>query len=169
MRTLRAHYSASQAWPGCVAGLALPCRCIHARAGAQCRRPCAGRHVASRVLRAVSHTMSSRRAPCCVPPASYRGAPCAVSWCLPRPCHACLAIQPSGQAVRLSRYAHSYRDTIPQHPGPRVPAVQLARKLAVSRPVSAVSWPCPRPYHGPCCLSMRACYPPCVTIQCIVL
>ena len=53
------------------------------------------RCVAGRVLRTVSFTVSSRRASCRAPPASYRGDPCAVSWRLPRPCRACLAIQPS--------------------------------------------------------------------------
>ena len=59
-------------------------------------------HVAGRMLRAISHIIFSRRAPCRVPLKSFRGAPCTVSWCLPRPCRACLAIQPSGQAAHAS-------------------------------------------------------------------
>ena len=72
----------------------------------------------------------------------------AISWRLPWPCRACLKIQPNDQAARLSIYAHSYRDTIPQQSGPRArrsPCAQavlivacLGRIVAVS---PAVSWP----------------------------
>ena len=87
-----------------VAGLALPCRRLgpavplcplthwHAVSQAVCCTPCrasyrrTGRHVAHRIVAqgAVSRAYS------------------AVSWSLPRPCRACLVIQPGSQAPRVA-------------------------------------------------------------------
>ena len=50
-----------------------------------------------------------------------------VSWRFPHPCRARIATQPSGQAVCLSRYAHSYHDTIPEQPGPRATGSPCSR------------------------------------------
>ena len=148
-----------QAWPGCVASLARSCRSAHSRAGAQCRRPCAARRVAHRIVTqgAMSHALY------------------VVSWRLPRSCRACRAIQPSCQTAHLSKYAHSYRDTIPQQPSPRARATRpcarvgrvvgpldrvagrvLGPIVAQSGRVLALPWPW---------LLRPAC---CVTIQCTV-
>ena len=127
------------------------------------------RHVASlaQPRRSARPTLSRAmpRAPALA--AARTAAPYAVSWRFPWPCHACLAIQPSGQAV-LSQYNLLYRDTLPQQQGQALAGgpLTLARGPAVSWPISAVSWSCPRPYRGPCYLSMRACCVPYVTIQC---
>ena len=73
-----AHCPVWQAWPDRVVGaschVAAP-----TRSGAPCRGPCAAHRIVAQdaMLRASS----------------------VVSWCLPRPCRACLAIQPSGQAA----------------------------------------------------------------------
>ena len=96
----------SQAWLGHVTGLARPCH----RSPLLCR---CDHRVAGRVLLAVSHTVSLRRAPCRAPSPPYRGSspgrvapisqynPSAKS----RTCHdtpICLATQ-SPPAVRPSR------------------------------------------------------------------
>ena len=96
------------------------------------------RRVAGRVL----CTVLSLRASCRAPPAPYHGAPCAVSWHLPRPCRACLAIQPSSQAMRVG--------------STRRPAV-LRASWRCRGAVSQGFWP----YRGPLLHAPE----PCVTIQ----
>ena len=137
------------------------------------------RRVAGCVLRVVSRTVSLRRAPCRALSGPYRGT--SLSRVVPVSRHT----QRPGLA-RLSQYVHSYRDTIPQQLGPFARAACLALKPAVSWPVSAVSWSCPRPYRGPVrpfrglsrlyrgrvpsrIVALAACpCAPCVTIQCTV-
>ena len=76
----------------------------------------------------------------------------AVSQCFPRPCRVCISTQPSGQAACLSRYAHSYRDTVPQQPGPRArtacPGVWADRIAAFLGSVVASPHCVAVPYRG---------------------
>ena len=102
-----------------VAGLARSCRTL-------CRSQC--RH--------------TPRARCCAPCPSLPGIVGSTAGRVPGRIAACLAIQPSGQAALRSQYAHSYRDTIPQQPGPCASAARLTSKPAISWHVLAVSWLC---------------------------
>ena len=127
-----------------------------------CGRPCHGR-ITGLVDSVAAHARPCRsarpavsrsvpRAPCLRSPtrsAAHITASCTVSWCFPRPCRACIATQPSGQAACLSRYTHSHRDTVPQQPGPGVRAARpcaradrvVAYIMALPRCVMGVAWP----------------------------
>ena len=97
----------------CVAGLAWPCH----RPGLAVSQawppvvPLCPRGRWRAVQQAVCWALC-RASYCRAPSAPYRGTSCAVSWRLPRSCHACLAIQPNDQAAFLSRYNLLYRDTL---------------------------------------------------------
>ena len=139
-----------------VAAQARPCR--NARPALSLVWPSA---LLSRPPRPLLRAVSQPPRPCHVHSRSYSGR-------VPGRIAACLAIQPSSQATLLSRYAHSYRNTIPQQPGPRARAARpcarasrvVAQLRSVVAPFLAVSWPS-LPCHA------RLPNLP-VTIQCIV-
>ena len=153
---MRAHCAVSQAWPSRVTGLAQPCRSA---------RPVVSQRTPGRVA---AHARLCH-APCCsLPSCVERIAGRIVSF--PRPCRACLAIQPNDQATFLSRY-----NLLPQQLGPRACAARpcaragrvvgplslvvgrvLSHIVAQSGRVLAVSW------------AWLLCLACCVTIQCIV-
>ena len=134
--------------------------------------------------RAVCHVIgiggSCRRPPLdrivVVPQVPLRAVP-HVSQPFPRPCRACIATQPSGQAARLSGYTHLYCDPISQQSGPRTrstrPCEWVGRVVASfwscrGRAV-ALSWPA-TPCRGlaPCAQASLLCYPVSWYKNCIV-
>ena len=76
-----------------------------------------------------------------------------VSQIFPQSCCACIATQPSGQAARLSRYTHLYRDPISQQPGPCARAGRvvgcIVAQPTVSRLLSITPVRITRPCRGP--------------------
>ena len=159
----------SQAWPSRVAGLARPCR----RRPLPCRyaHACLARCVADRVLRVVSRNVSSRRAPCCPPSVSYRGAyPAVVQHCIvtqpsakPPSCQdtiVCILTRLANQTARLSRYKNYIVTQLGLNQDKCCPFLVTkqslchdtktlaaragqcrGRGLTVSQPSYAVSWP----------------------------